>query len=73
MNVIIQSPTKSDYQALEQIHKQAVGEFENSTQEANFHSYIRLNSNFIRIALKASKIVGYILGYHVTPRKMRIY
>jgi ribosomal protein S18 acetylase RimI-like enzyme len=73
MDITIRSPMKSDFQSIKEIHKQTVGDFDNQTQEENFHRFIQLNSNLIRIAIKASKIVGCILGYRISPRKARIY
>ncbi|MFX0172332.1 MAG: GNAT family N-acetyltransferase [Candidatus Hodarchaeota archaeon] len=73
MEVEIRVPVKSDFIALERIHIQVTGNFDNSTERENFHSYIQLNYRLIRIAVIKSEIVGYTLGYQVSSRKVRIY
>ncbi|MFX0185434.1 MAG: GNAT family N-acetyltransferase [Candidatus Hodarchaeota archaeon] len=73
MDVTIRSLMKSDFQPIKKFHKQIIGDFDNQTQEENFYRYIQLNSKLIKIAIKGSKIIGYILGYRINPRKVRIY
>ncbi|MFX0149987.1 MAG: GNAT family N-acetyltransferase [Candidatus Hodarchaeota archaeon] len=73
MNVEIRIPMKSDFIALERIHMEATGNFDNTTERKNFHRYIQLNYRLIRIAVLKSEIIGYTLGYQVSSRKIRIY